>query len=41
MFLLKKLFDFGFWIARVKIEQIILHWIVFKLTYKLQKYILD
>jgi hypothetical protein len=41
MFILKRLFDFAFWIAKVKIEQVVLHWIVFKLTYKIQKYILD
>jgi hypothetical protein len=35
MFLLKKLLDLGFWIAKVKIEQVVLHWIVFKLTYKI------
>jgi len=35
MYLLKKLLDLGFWMARVKIEQAVLHWIVFKLTYKL------
>jgi len=35
MFILKKLFDFAFWIAKVKIEQVVLHWIVFKLTYRI------
>jgi len=41
MYLLKKLLDLSFWMAKVKIEQAVLHWIVFKLTYKIQKYILD
>ena len=41
MYIIKKIIEFVYWIAKVKIEQVILHWIVFKLTYKIQKYILD
>lgn len=41
MYLFKKIIDLVYWIVKIKTEQVILHWLVFKLTYKIQKYILN